>query len=1085
MSPHLSLVAIVALAVCVITGVTGQLYTRVEDLMTIFKPKLGPLKWPTTALKNPPITCLVMANRNLNVYHSRVAYMESWDRFRTEYNDKIDPSNFNPHYFCANVPKFRFMSSDVIKEPDKEDFSRTPHSQFWMEEPTAWFWHRRYHATLELTAEQLMTGKILGLIFRVDVTGIKSKGRFLKGWYHLNITLAIDHNLSKDVDGVLVRVDNQRSAAEEVLANHVIDKLIVTARGLTLAAGRPRPPCERCRPFSETGRPPFKPEPRPVRRVWVGGIGEFVQDFPPCEEDGYRMKTEYVKQQFMSCGTVQFGEAHYGNNFYYTRTHNDKKTKYGQTQETLKGAAEIHLNFKFDNSFCNRYAEIDFVVNGIVMNRNVTPESFDNWAHHPSGKPRNDKPLEFVYPVQRSVSTRILFSSSHAMHAPIFYESADPIPRGVKTVQCSHPLQGEWVMNDAQPFQMPGTTTLHRMSVTAGADLKLNPKATFDSTFGGSIKFIFGLPKDLLLSDVIELNSPSDDVNAFGLRRTSTYQAPLTEEVGGEMWTPFRDILGHPQKQGHPVSAWLSIISIVTREMNEFDWETFIATDDPDPTNPDIKNGSYCNPRTMFDLIYEPGPTYLAHPYYDVTCLGVESFKNTSGIIVRAVPYLANDAEIIQKGRDAMFYKKLPPITGRCRPLLWWNDGVGSLRAAAPKCDDFFQEYRDGKTKDPALARLVKMVDEQHKSRSREKWKDKYEESAKRKVMVGLCGAMEQLKKDYPCAIPVPRPFTTAPTTVKSSNESAAQERIAGQMKHSNAYLRGMVVNESPYTVYIWDSRLIHGVIMTIIVMFVTPISFFLTRYFKETFMNTRLMLQHLWFFVHLWSAIVTLLLFLVGMWRQVETRGILGVSLHPTARTHRVLGWMSVSIAATMLVLGGFRCMNRTVRGIIIILHSLLGYFYYVLCLTCMITSIRIPGSPAAFQDFSVVSFELKTLDREAVFVVVVVWIIFDLVMHIVMTFRQCINDGIMKLTRGRFYFIAPIPVVLETDRFDTPGHLTRIWMLRAYSLVAFIATITIICFILGHSPRGKGFGFMTCTHHPENFEVRTEYECPKGWTI
>ncbi|XP_035710274.1 uncharacterized protein LOC118436385 [Folsomia candida] len=1080
---RLSPVILVGLAACLTTSVTGQLYTRVEDLMTVFKPKLGPLRWIHN--KNPPVTCLIMTNQARNVYHSRVAYMESWDRFRTDDSDLQNPSNFNPHFFCANVPKFRFLSSGVLADsPDVHDFAHTPHSEFWMREPTAWFWHRRYSTDLVNTALQLMTGKRLGLIFRVDVTGIKSRGHFMKGWYHLRIRLAVDHNLSKeDAEKLLVRVDNQPSAAADVLANHVIDKLMVTARGLTLAAGRPRPPCERCGPFQQTGRPPFKPEPRPTRRVWVGGIGEFVQDFPPCEEDGYRMKTEYVKQQFMSCGTVQFGEAHYGNNFYYTRTHNNKKTKYGQTQETVEGEPEIHLNFRLDNSFCNRYAEIDFVVNGIVMNKNVTPESFDNWAHHPSGKPRDDSPLEFVYPIQRSISTRILFSSSHAMHAPIFYESADPIPHGVKSVQCSHPLQGEWVMNDAQPFQMPGTKTLHRMSVTAGADLKLNPKATFDSTFGGSIKFIFGLPKDLLLSDVKELDSPSDDVNAFGLRRTSTYQGPLSEELGGTFWTKFRDVLGLPEETS--LSSWLVIIGIVTREMNEFDWETFIAADDRDPSNPDDRNGTYCSIHTLTNLLYEPGPTYLPHPYYDVTCLGVESFQNSSGYIIRAIPYLANDVEIQQKGRDEQFYRMFPPITGRCRPLLWWNDGVGSLKAAAPKCDDFFQEYRDGKTKEPALARLVKMVDKQHESRSREKWEDKYKESTKRKVMVDLCEKMEEVKKKFPCAIPVPRPYTPPTSTEKGATKPPNEEKMALKMKDSNAYKRGMVVNESPYTVYIWDSRLIHGVIMTIIVMFVTPISFFLTRYFKETFMNTRLMLLHLWFFVHLWSAIVTLLLFLVGMWRLVETRAMLGVSLHPTARLHRVLGWISVSIAATMLILGGFRCMNRLLRDIIIILHSLLGYIYYVLCLICMITSIRIPGSPAAFQDFSVVPYVLQNFNKEAVFVVVVVWIIFDLVMHFVMTFLQCINDGIMKLTHGRIYLIAPIPVILESDRFDTPGHLTRIWMLRAYSLVAFIATITIICFILGHSPRGKGFGFMTCTHHPENFEVRTEYECPEGWTI
>ncbi|XP_035706886.1 uncharacterized protein LOC118435266 [Folsomia candida] len=69
----------------------------------------------------------------------------------------------------------------------------------------------------------------------------------------------------------------------------------------------------------------------------------------------------------MPCAAVQYAEATYGNNFYYTRTRNGTKTKYGQTHLNSEDLTEIHLNFKLDNSFCNRYYDLDFVANGIVL----------------------------------------------------------------------------------------------------------------------------------------------------------------------------------------------------------------------------------------------------------------------------------------------------------------------------------------------------------------------------------------------------------------------------------------------------------------------------------------------------------------------------------------------------------------------------------------------------------------------------------------------------------------------------------------------------------------------------------------------
>ncbi|OXA55237.1 hypothetical protein Fcan01_08689 [Folsomia candida] len=150
----------------------------------------------------------------------------------------------------------------------------------------------------------------VGLIFLVDVTGIKSRGRFLKGWFHLKVTLEIDHNYWEGRK-VPETEDDREKEIDALRKRHILDKLMVTARGRILTSGRP------------TGNYGHVPsEPGPARRAWVGGIGQFVQDFPSCAD---YTSTEYVTQQYMPCGSVQGGEAMYGNNFYYSRTKDEKK----------------------------------------------------------------------------------------------------------------------------------------------------------------------------------------------------------------------------------------------------------------------------------------------------------------------------------------------------------------------------------------------------------------------------------------------------------------------------------------------------------------------------------------------------------------------------------------------------------------------------------------------------------------------------------------------------------------------------------------------------------------------------------------
>ncbi len=69
---------------------------------------------------------------------------------------------------------------------NKESGVATPLWQFWMHQPSAWHWAFRTETNGKSRGHRFMMGKYMGMIFRVDVTGIKSRGRYLKGQLPLN-----------------------------------------------------------------------------------------------------------------------------------------------------------------------------------------------------------------------------------------------------------------------------------------------------------------------------------------------------------------------------------------------------------------------------------------------------------------------------------------------------------------------------------------------------------------------------------------------------------------------------------------------------------------------------------------------------------------------------------------------------------------------------------------------------------------------------------------------------------------------------------------------------------------------------------
>ncbi|XP_035707231.1 uncharacterized protein LOC118435356 [Folsomia candida] len=686
------------------------------------------------------------------------------------------------------------------------------------------------------------------------------------------------------------------------------------------------------------------------------------------------------------------------------------------------------------------------------------------------------------------------------MHGPTYYENADPVPRGVKNVKCSAPLQGEWIMNNSTDFTWPGTKTKHRASITSGADLVLNHNATADSTFGGAIKYIIDVPtKEELYSlhppwyndSGIPYTIEKDEIRKkFGGRRTWTFQDPpySRDDWMKSAWQAWDDYYEYPRTAEANYQPQAHFHSAVQRVLNEFDWETWRAhAGDRLPGAPAWVKGERCilYGKTPGSLFFEA----YAHYYYDATCTGVDAehlglndvVLDTSKLAERRHPPIGfMDDQIGATFPIATWFRdEILPINGRCRDSLWNTDGIGRTHYGPPKCDAFMAQYGYVNL-DPALGRIVKTVEHQRKHDSRITFAKRLQENSNRNTFI--CDVMEKMR-NFSCPLLPPRPFTIlttfAPGSIDDIKLKELETRNNALFKKSNAYKRGMLAAEDPFTLFIFDSRLIHGIFMTILVMFVTPVSFFMTRYFKETFMNNRIFLHHVWYFVHLSLSFITVLLFIVGLTRQIGSKAIFGVSLSHAATAHRIMGWISVVISGLLFLLGGIRPLNRQFRGVIIILHGVMGFLFYWMGLACMLTSNAIPGSPAAYQDFAVLHFFGPNLTKEAVFMIVVGWIVFDLVMHVMMTILQCRSDAVMKLTQRRIILFSPMPVLDERERFDAPGRFARIYMLTTYIAVALSCTVGICSLMLNYSPRKKGLGFMSCTHEGNDNDVREEYTC------
>lgn len=242
--------------------------------------------------------------------------------------------------------------------------------------------------------------------------------------------------------------------------------------------------------------------------------------------------------------------------------------------------------------------------------------------------------------------------------------------------------------------------------------------------------------------------------------------------------------------------------------------------------------------------------------------------------------------------------------------------------------------------------------------------------------------------------------------------------------------LKGVGFNETGFTKLIWGLRKGHGAVLSWAALFVIPVNHFVTRYFKESFMDSRILYTHVWYQVHMHGIFITAVLLMAGWILAYCGKRYLGTSLTVEAGIHRGVGYLAIILFVVQTVLGGLRGFYEPLRSVTITLHWALGVLFYLLMLVEMMSAVLIPGCGVAHHDRSMLWVD--THDEYMVlssgsFWHIIIWLLVELVMHLVMTTNMCLFDLKMGIVQRRKYFPVPLPVIKEhcTQNASVSGYL------------------------------------------------------------
>ncbi|CAL8125989.1 unnamed protein product [Orchesella dallaii] len=146
-----------------------------------------------------------------------------------------------------------------------------------------------------------------------------------------------------------------------------------------------------------------------------------------------------------------------------------------------------------------------------------------------------------------------------------------------------------------------------------------------------------------------------------------------------------------------------------------------------------------------------------------------------------------------------------------------------------------------------------------------------------------------------------------------------------------NMYL-GVRFELGGYTRLVWGLRRGHATIMAIITLFIIPVSLFMTRYYKESFMTRRVLLTRIWYQVHIHGTFLAATLLAAALGISYIASTYLGESRTVAAVIHRVVGAITVFLFVMLFALGGFRGYADPLRKSTIWLHWVFGTLSYLL---------------------------------------------------------------------------------------------------------------------------------------------------------
>ncbi|CAL8140425.1 unnamed protein product [Orchesella dallaii] len=283
-----------------------------------------------------------------------------------------------------------------------------------------------------------------------------------------------------------------------------------------------------------------------------------------------------------------------------------------------------------------------------------------------------------------------------------------------------------------------------------------------------------------------------------------------------------------------------------------------------------------------------------------------------------------------------------------------------------------------------------------------------------------------------------------------------------------------------------WRGRKFHGIVCLIATLFLMPVSHFMARYYKETYMDFQFKGIHIWYWGHVCGSFAALGVLLTGQIAMGHTLESWGRSKSFYAIWHHALGWLSIFLHILMVLYGGFRSAIQKRNKIFMIVHSILGFLihgvnssvfmytipistifqeanhfrYYFTVFVLIPISTFIPASPS-----------LRQCDRfgyptglSVTFWITLAWAGLDALFHGFLTVLQITTDKRVEIKRPFLYY--PIlPILDPNSHVDMRRSGLRKLLLYLYLFLSVVLTLgATIHLAVKHQPDFCVIGEMSC---------------------